>query len=83
MEDYEHTIKTKQTKRGTVTKLIAKGGYSPGVETLCKILDNGNGYTVKFPSYSSVQPDVYMNINYAEAEYLRLIFNYIEEGNIQ
>ena len=79
MEDYEHTIKTKQTKKGTVTKLVAKEGYGLGVYTLAKVLDNGNGYTVKFPSYSSVEPDVYMNIGYAESEYLRLVFNHIEE----
>lgn len=68
-------VKTK----GNVTKVIANGGYCPEVKTLCKVVDNGNGYTVKFPSYSSVEPDIYLNISYAESEYLRLVFNHIEE----
>lgn len=70
----EHEVVTK----GNVTKVKAKTGYSPGVETLCKVVDNGNGYTVKFPSHSSVYADIYMSIDYAESEYLRLILNFIE-----
>ena len=69
----EHEIVTK----GNVTKVKAKTGYSPGVETLCKVVDNGNGYTVKFPSHSSVYADIYMSIDYAQAEYLFLAFQHL------
>lgn len=81
METYDHKITTKLTKNGVVTKIKANHGYSPGVETLCKVLDNGNGYTVKFPSYSSVEPTKFLNLRYDESEYLRLIFNCIEEAS--
>lgn len=80
METYDHKITSKVTKKGVVTKVKANHGYSPGVTTLAKVLDNGNGYTVKFPSYSCTEPDKYLSIDYGMAEYLRLAFNYIEEG---
>ena len=47
-------------------------GYSDHADKLCTIKDNGNGYTVKFHSYSSIEPDRYLNIDYSHAEYLLL-----------
>jgi len=79
MEPSEHSITSKVTKKGVVTKVKANHGYSPGVTTLCKVLDNGNGYTVKFPSYSCTEPTKFLNIDYAESEYLFLAFQSIRE----
>lgn len=73
----EYKVESKQTKKGEVTKVFAVLGYAPGVEVLAKVVDNGNGYTVKFPSYSSCFPDKWMNIDYCEAEYLFLAFEHI------
>lgn len=75
MKDYEqeHIVVTKKN----VTKVKAAEGYDQEIGTLCKVIDNGNGYTVKFPSYSSVYPPIYMNIDYAQAEYLWLAFGHI------
>lgn len=77
MKDYEfeHSVTTK----GNVTKVKAVKGYNADVDVLCKVKNNGNGYTVKFPSYSSVHPPVFMNIDYAQAEYLFLAFKSIYE----
>lgn len=79
--DVEHIITSKKNKDGNiVTKVNPGKGYCEGLDTLLKLTDNGNGYTAKFPSYSSVYPDMYLNIDYAQAEYLFLAFKHIFEG---
>jgi hypothetical protein len=65
-EDSKHKV----VQNGNITKVKAAGGYCPHVGLLCKIKDTGNGFIVKFPSYSSVEQDNYICLDYAEAEYL-------------
>lgn len=62
----QHTVV--QTKSGH--KVVAKCGYNPGVDLLCKMKDTGNGYIFKFPSYNSVQQENYICMDYDEAEYI-------------
>lgn len=48
---------------------------------VAKCKDTGNGYIFKFPSWSCVDQDNYVCLNYAEAEYIRLLLNEIELEN--
>lgn len=48
----------------------ADGGYSPDVEDLMVLKDNGNGYYVKTKSYTSVEADHMFNLDYSEIGYL-------------
>jgi hypothetical protein len=50
--------------------VAANHGYSCAVENLCELKDTGNGYIAYFPSYSSVNQDNYICIDYSEADYL-------------
>lgn len=59
-------------RKGNKVTIKANGGYVAGVDKLAVIRDNGNGYTVKFPSHSSVYADIFMSLDYSQAEYLLL-----------
>jgi hypothetical protein len=48
----------------------ANQGYSFAVENLCELKDTGNGYIAYFPTYSSVNQDNYICMDYSEADYL-------------
>ena len=54
-------------KKKNKVKVKAYKGYSQGIDLLCKMVDNENGYTVKFPSYSSLEPDRYLSLDYSQA----------------
>lgn len=60
--------KVVETKSGL--KLKAVSGYNIGVNTLCKMKDTGNGFIFKFPTYSSINQENYVCLDYAEAEYI-------------
>lgn len=59
------------------TEIIAKSGYSEGVDTLCTLWDNGNGYSVTFYSHCSTEPDHILNLDYAELEMLHYAYKAI------
>jgi hypothetical protein len=48
----------------------ANKGYQSEVDTLCELKDTGNGYIAYFPTYTSVEQDNYICMDYAEADYL-------------
>ncbi len=57
--------------KGNVIKVKSAQGYCiPAESTLLKLTDTGNGYIVKFPTYSSVKQDNYVCLDYSEADYL-------------
>lgn len=58
---------------GTVA-VNALSGYNTHVETLLELQDNGNGYYVKFPSFSSTIPHHILNLDYSEIEYIWLAY---------
>lgn len=41
----------------------------------CVVKDNGNGLTIKFPSHRSVEQDIFMSLDYSQADYLRECLN--------
>lgn len=59
--------KNKVTRKGDVIKVKAGAeGYGDWVigKTILKLTNNGNGWTAKFPSHSSVIPTTYINLDY-------------------
>lgn len=64
----EHTVK----RKGDKVIVRAARGYCDHVDKLCEITDTDNGYKVKFNSSSSTQQDIYLSLDYAQAEYLFL-----------
>lgn len=66
------------TSNDTVTKvkvdddcnveITAKSGYCKGVDKLCSLENNGNGYFVRFYSYVSTEADHIFNLDYSEIE---------------
>lgn len=59
-------------RKGNKVKIKAATGYCEHVDKLATITDNGNGYTCKFHSSSSVYADVFVSLDYSQAEYLFL-----------
>lgn len=57
---------------------IAGPGYCNPGKKLARIRDTGNGFIVRFYSHSNVEQDNYICLNYAEADYLRRMLNYID-----
>lgn len=41
----------------------------------CVLTDTGNGFKIKFPSYSSIEQDIFMSLDYSQAAYLRDCLN--------
>lgn len=41
----------------------------------CILTDTGNGFKIKFPSYRSVEQDIYMSLDYSQAAYLKECLN--------
>lgn len=64
---------------GDVIHLFAELGYNSNVNLLCKLEDTGNGFIAYFPSYTSVEQDNYICMDYAEAEYIRKLLNYLNK----
>jgi hypothetical protein len=59
----------KDNKFGYSTLTVYSGsGYVKEGKKLLKIIDNGNGYTIRSYSWTSANPDTYLNIDYADAE---------------
>jgi len=58
----------------------SREGYSMGVDMLCRMEDTGNGYIAYFPSYASHTQDNYICMDYAEADYLFKLLNYIRKN---
>lgn len=50
--------------------IIAGNGYSYPGKKLCKLEDTKNGFKVKFYSHSPALQDIYLSLDYDEAEYL-------------
>lgn len=64
-----------------VVNLHASKGYCEDVDLLASCRDTGNGYIVWFPSYSSVEQENYICMNYAEAAYLyKILKHYKKQG---
>lgn len=63
---------TYSVKKEITAKVVikTKAGFVDSNQNLCVVEDNGNGYTAHFPSFSSTQPDQYVCLDYAQAEYL-------------
>ena len=66
-------------KDGNVVKIIAGADYTQPGNVLCKVKNTGNGYIAKFPSWTCINQDNYICLNYAEAHYLRIALNKLEE----
>lgn len=58
-----------------------KAKYGVGIipelqgKSACVLKDNGNGFTVKFPAYRSVEQDIYMSLDYSQAAFLKECLN--------
>ena len=50
--------------------VAAHKGYSNHVKNLCELKNTGNGYIAYFPTYTSVDQENYICMDYAEADYL-------------
>lgn len=61
-------------RKGNTVKVIDGSDYSPYVRgrALAKVTNTGNGYIAKFKSFSSVQQDNYVCLDYSEAHVLWL-----------
>jgi hypothetical protein len=57
-------------KTGELTKVCTVAGYAPNVDELLSLRDTGNGFVSLLNSYSIVEQDHYVCLDYAEAEYL-------------
>jgi hypothetical protein len=59
-------------RKGDVVKVIADSSYRSEIidKTVCKITDTGNGYIVKFPSFSSCAQEHYVCLDYSQADLL-------------
>ncbi len=44
-------------------------------KTACVVKDNGNGLTIKFPSHSCVEQDIFMSLDYSQASFLKECLN--------
>ena len=64
----DYTVKIKEDK----VKIIASSGYYGHItgKSLATMKDTGNGYIIKFKSFSSVKQDNYLCMDYSESEYL-------------
>lgn len=66
--------------KGDKIKVKAVRGYTPGVEDLLILENNGNGYYVRSKSYLSTQSDRLFNLDYAEIEYIYYAYKAILEN---
>jgi len=66
---------------GNYHTLKAGKGYHTGVGNLCVVEDTGNGYIACFPSYASSEQEYYVCLDYAEADYLYKILDFIGRNN--
>ncbi len=57
------------------------GGWTSANKKILKIVDNGNGFTVKHYSWSDAYPDMYYNIPYDLAGDLYRVFKEIDIEN--
>ena len=71
-------MKTKVKVAGNKIKLISGEGYSQTDRVLLKVTETGNGLICKFPSWSSIEQDYYVCLNYAQASYLKKALQHVE-----
>lgn len=64
-----------------IAKISAASGYHSDIKTLAKLKDTGNGYIIKFKSYSPVEQDSYICIGYGHADYLKKLLNIVIKEN--
>ena len=64
-------------KYDNFVELYANKGYAANVGMLAQCKDTGNGYIVYFPSYMCTEQANYICMDYAEAEYIRKLLNYL------
>jgi len=69
-EDKDETTSERVSIEDDYCIVSAHKGYNTNVENLCELKDTGNGYIAYFPTYSSVNQDNYICMDYAEADYL-------------
>ena len=71
-------MQTKIKVKGNNIKLIAGAGYSKPGNVLLKLTETGNGIICKFPSWTSVEQDYYVCLDYSQAEYLKKALQHVE-----
>jgi hypothetical protein len=54
-------------RKGKSVKLIAPETYINPDSTVMKMTNNGNGYTIKWPSQKSTEADIYLSLDYSQA----------------
>lgn len=73
----------KVTRKNNTIKVIAETGdmYCSDLigKPMCRIRNNGNGWDVKFYSYSSVYPAVRLNLDYNQLPLLAKAYDALQE----
>ena len=67
-------------RKGNSVIVYAGPEYINEGRKLARLVNNGNGYTVKFYSWSATIPNRYLNIGYDELEYLSAAFASFNKG---
>jgi len=80
-EDDRTSIKVGYEENTENCIVSALTGYNSNVDTLCKLTDTGNGYIAYFPTYSCVNQDNYVCLDYAEADYLLKALTFLKSKN--
>lgn len=69
----------KIVKKNNKVTLYSDDDFKEVNRKLMRVVDNGNGYTIKAYSWSSVYADKYWSIDYAEAADLVECLKYMED----
>ena len=86
VKDEDSSVKLSYNKLTGKGSVLAGFGYSQGVDILADVEITGNGYIFKFPSYSSMEQDNYVCLDYSEAEYIYQFMKFldkIDKGKIE
>lgn len=67
-------------KKGDKVTLYAPDGFHNPGSKLMIMKDNGNGYTVKWYSQSSVEADIYLSLDYSQAADLYMALSEFAPG---
>ncbi len=79
VKDEDSSIKLEYNRWTNKGRISAGFGYSQGVDILADIDNTGNGYIFKFPSYSSMEQDNYVCLDYSEAEYIYQFMKFLDK----
>jgi|GEM_PF-6874724 len=81
-EDSEGDFSEEAIVNGNVVKLKAVKGYASDINTLVKLVDSGEGVSVKFNSLSFFDTPRKVKLSHLEAEYMyKVLHAYITEVN--